>query len=184
MRSAAACAALMVVTGCGANFGSPPAPTSAPPDGRGRPKILLSNAAGEPGGTATITATLQTGGARVAGTQNDISFDPRVVAVARKPNGKPDCRANAALGKEGTAFNFLPQHCAPGACDNMRVLVLSLGNVDAIPDGSVLYSCTVEIAADATPGAKALRLSRVGFSDPGGKVISGVGVDGTVTVGR
>jgi hypothetical protein len=131
-----------------------------------------------------VTATLQTGGASIAGTQNDISFDPRAVAIARKANGRPDCRANGALGKEGTAFNFLPKNCAPGSCDNMRALVLSLSNVAPIPDGSVLYTCTVEVPVDAAPGAKALRLSRVGFSDPGGKVINGVGVDGSVTVGR
>jgi hypothetical protein len=180
----AALAALALSTGCQPTVGPSPPPATAPPEGRGRPKIILSNATAGPGGTATITATLHTGGARIAGTQNDISFDPKSVAVARRPNGKPDCRPNSALGKEGTAFNFLPQHCAPGACDNMRALVLSLSNVDAIPDGSVLYSCTVEVAIDATPGAKPLHLSRVGFSDPGGKVISGAGVDGTVTVGR
>lgn len=184
-RSLAATAALILLTGCGATFGTPPRTTTAPlTGGGGRPKIMLSNAAAGPGGTATVTATLQTGGANIAGTQNDISFDPRAVTIARKANGRPDCRANAALGKEGTAFNFLPKNCAPGACDNMRALVLSLSNVGAIPDGSVLYTCTVEVPGDASAGAKALRLSRVGFSDPGGKVINGVGVDGSVTVGR
>ena len=177
----AALAALLALSGC--QMTSPTKPASGM-EGRGRPKIVLSSGSAGPGGTATITATLQTGGAKIAGTQNDISFDPRDVAIARKANGKPDCRANTALGKEGTAFNFLPQHCAPGACDNVRVLVLSLSNVESIPDGSVLYTCTVEVGINATPGAKPLRLSRVGFSDPGGKVINGVGVDGTVTVGR
>jgi hypothetical protein len=37
---------------------------------------------------------------------------------------------------------------------------------------------------DATPGTKSLRLTRIGFSDPGGKVVNGTGVDATVTVGR
>ena len=177
--------AALLLTGCQTTFGTPPRPTTAPPaEGRGRPKIILSNAAAGPGGTATVTATLQTGGANIAGTQNDISFDPRQVSIARKANGRPDCRANSALGKEGTAFNFLPKNCAPGSCDNMRALVLSLSNVGPIADGSVLYTCTVEVGSDASSGAKALRLSRVGFSDPGGKVINGVGVDGSVTVGR
>ncbi|MBX3026804.1 hypothetical protein KF840_18000 [bacterium] len=180
----AAIAASSMLAGCAHTFGKPPQTVSAPPEGRGRPKIILSSATAGPGATVTITATLQTGGARIAGTQNDISFDPHAIAVVRKANGRPDCRANAALGKEGTAFTFVPQLCAPGACDSMRALVLSLSNIDTIPDGSVLYTCTVEVSLDATSGAKPLRLSRVGFSDPGGKVISGVGVDGSVTVGR
>ena len=186
-----ALAALLALNGCGATFGpqttvptSPNAPTSPLADAHGRPKITLSSASAGQGGTATITATLQTGGAKIAGTQNDIVFDPKSVAIVRKANGKPDCRANTALGKEGTAFNFVPAKCAPGSCDTVRALVLSLSNVDPIADGSVLYSCTVEVVPGASAGAKPLKLSRVGFSDPGGKVVNGVGVDGSVTVGR
>lgn len=189
MRSQlAAFAALLVLAGCQGLLPAPGttpggAPRPAPlPEGRGRPKIVLSSVSVAPGGRATVTATLRSGGASIAGTQNDIGFDPRAVAIARKPNGKPDCRANPAIGKEGTAFNFLPQKCAPGACDTVRALVLSLSNVGAIADGSVLYTCTVEAAPGATPGARPLRLSRVGFSDPGGKAITGAGVDGSITV--
>jgi hypothetical protein len=177
-------AALVALAGCQMPFGGTPPKTAPAPEGRGRPKIVLSSARAGAGQTATITATLQTGGAKIAGTQNDITFDPRAVSIARKANGKPDCQPNAALDKSGTAFNFLPQHCAPGACDSMRVLVLSLSNVEPIPDGSVLYTCTVEVAMDAAPGAKSLRLTRIGSSDPGGKVVNGTGVDATVTVGR
>lgn len=164
--------------------GSVSAPAPATGGGGGRPRIALSNASITPGRTATVTATLHTGGANIAGTQNDIGFDPRAVAIARKPNGKPDCQPNSALGKEGTAFNFLPQKCGPGACNTVRALVLSLSSVDAIPDGSVLYTCTVEAAAGAAPGARALTLSRIGFSDPGGKALSGTGADATITVGK
>ena len=56
----------------------------------------------------TVSATLQTAGAAIAGTQNDIGFDPQQVAVVAKPNGKPDCSPNPAIGKEGTAFSFQP----------------------------------------------------------------------------
>lgn len=197
MRSQlAAVAALLVLAGCQGlsptfTTDTPPrrGPGSVPPtgggaNGGGRPKIVLSSVSAAPGQTATVTATLQSGGASIAGTQNDIGFDPRAVAIVRKPNGKPDCRANAALGKEGTAFNFLPQKCGPGACNTVRALVLSLSSVSAIPDGSVLYTCTVEVAAGAPAGAKTLSLSRIGFSDPGGKALTGTGTDGTVTVGK
>jgi hypothetical protein len=181
----AALAALFALSACQMPLGgTAQRPAPVPSGGGGQATIVLSGASVRPGQTATVTATLQTGGASIAGTQNDITFDPRAVAIARKANGKPDCRANGALGKEGTAFNFLPQKCAPGSCDTVRALVLSLSNVAAIANGSVLYTCTVEVAGGAAPGAQALRLSRVGFSDPSGKAISGRGVDGTVTVGK
>jgi hypothetical protein len=187
MRSLLVVPALLALSACQMPLGGAQRPAPAPPaggGGGGRPRIVLSSVSASPGQTTTITATLQAGGANIAGTQNDITFDPRAIAVARKANGKPDCRANPAIGKEGTAFSFLPAQCAPGACDTVRALVLSLSNVAAIPDGSVLYTCTVAVAAGATPGARPLRLSRVGFSDPGGKAINGVGVDGTITVGK
>lgn len=181
----AALAALLALSACQMPFGgTAQRPVPVPGGGHGRPKIALGSASVRPGQTATITATLHTGGASIAGTQNDIAFAPRAVTIASKPNGKPDCRANTALGKEGTAFNFLPQKCLPGTCTTVRALVLSLSSVSAIPDGSVLYTCTVEARADAAPGAQALRLSRVGFSDPGGREISGTGVDGTITISR
>ena len=198
MRSRlAAVAALLALAGCQGlsptfSTDTPPrrGPGSVPATGGGgassggRPKIVLSSVSAAPGQTATVSATLRSGGANVAGTQNDIGFDPRAVSIVRKPNGKPDCQANAALGKEGTAFNFLPQKCGPGACTSVRALVLSLSSVSAIPDGSVLYTCKVEVAAGAAPGARPLTLSRIGFSDPGGKALSGSGGDGTVTVGQ
>jgi hypothetical protein len=184
MRSSLLVPALLVLSACQMPLGVAQRPAPAGGGGGGRPTILLNSASASPGQTTTVTATLRTGGASIAGTQNDITFDPRAIAIARKANGKPDCRANGALGKEGTAFSFLPPQCAPGACDTVRALVLSLSNVAAIPDGSVLYTCTVAVAAGAAPGARALRLSRVGFSDPGGKAISGAGVDGTITVGK
>src|SRR5262249_55404639 len=106
--------------------------------------------------------------------------------IAPRSNGKPDCTPNAQLGKEGTAFNFLPQGCnaAAGGCTSVRALVLSLSNVAAIPNGSALYSCTVRIASGATAGAHTLSVTRVGFSSPTGQAINGGGVDGAVTVGK
>jgi outer membrane lipopolysaccharide assembly protein LptE/RlpB len=109
MRSPfAALAALLLLSACQMPLGGTsqrPAPVSG---GQGGPTIELSSASASPGQTATITATLQTGGASIAGTQNDITF----------------------------------------------------------------------------PGAQALRLSRVGFSDPGGKALGGAGVDGRITIGK
>ena len=168
--------------------GKPPvlaasAPTTATKGHVGLPQIALSSASGAAGQTVKIAATMRSGSEKLAGTQNDIGFDPHQVAFAATSNGKPDCSANAAIGKEGTAFSFLPAGCQKGGtCTSVRALVLSLSNVDPIPDGALLYTCTVRIAADASPGAHALPIGRVGFSAPNGKAVNGTGANGSVTV--
>jgi hypothetical protein len=154
-----------------------PAPATA-----GHPVLSLSSARGKPGASVSVSATLDTAGASVAGTQNDIVYDPAHIAIAQRANGKPDCRANGQLGKEGTAFSFLPSGCRGASCTSVRVLVLSLSNVDPIPNGSVLYTCTVQIAPQARPGTHRLEVTRVGFSSPTGQAITGGNRDGSVTV--
>lgn len=165
-----------------------PAPSggSAPAPSGGKPRIVLSSADGTPGEVVTITATLQTGGsASIAGTQNDIGFDPHQIAIMPKANGKPDCRANPAIGKEGTAFSFQPSGCKSAigsGCNGVRALVLSLSSVDPIASGSVLYTCRVQISPQARAGQQALTLSRTGFSSPKGDAIDGGGLNGSISV--
>jgi hypothetical protein len=153
--------------------------------GSGRPTLTLDSAQGAPGDTVSVAVKLSTGGAGIAGTQNDIVFDPKQVSVPATAKGKPDCAANRQLGKEGTAFSFVPANCRPGTdCTAVRALVLSLSNVDAIPNGSTLYTCRVRVAAQASPGTQKLSVTRVGFSSPSGQAIDGVGKDGAVTVAK
>jgi hypothetical protein len=162
-----------------------PAPASAPAPAAaaksGQPQIVLGKVSGAAGQKVKVNATLQSGGQKLAGTQNDIGFDPAQISIPAKSNGKPDCAANGALGKEGTAFSFLPAGCKTGACTSVRALVLSLSSVDPIPDGAMLYTCTVQISS-AAKGAQALSPSRVGFSSPSGQAVNGGGVNGSVTV--
>jgi hypothetical protein len=160
-------------------------PTRPPKAEAGRPTLALSRAHGRPGAAVRVSATLDTGGASVAGTQNDIVYDPAQIAVAATSRGKPDCRANTGLGKEGTAFSFLPPGCRAGrggSCTSVRALVLSLSNVDPIPNGSALYTCNMQIAANASAGVQKLSNTRVGFSSPTGQSIAGSGGDGSITV--
>lgn len=166
------------------------APTRAPSGGggtssSGKPTLALDNAQGAPGATVSVAAKLASGGANIAGTQNDLVFDPKQITVAPNAKGKPDCAANRQLGKEGTAFSFVPAGCRPGAdCTGVRALVLSLSNVEAIPNGSTLYTCRVRIAPTARPGAHEISAARVGFSNPSGQAIDGTGRDGTVSVAK
>lgn len=160
----------------------PPADAPAAPGGTA---LSLSKASGAPGQRVEVSVVLHTGGAKIAGTQNDIVFDPSQVAIAPNADGTPACSANAALRKNGTAFSFLPKGCRPmigNGCTTVRALVLSLNNVDPIADGSTLYTCKVQIGPQAKPSAQRLTMTRQGFSDPKGVEIQGSASNGSVRV--
>jgi len=128
----------------------------------------------------TIEISLETT-VEVAGTQNDISFDPKAPIAANSSN-QPDCTANPDIHKNGTSFAFQPAGCTPGTtCTGVRALVLALNNVDPIPSGSVLYTCQVAIAADAT-GSIPLPCSNAGAGDPDGNPVGTDCNAGTITV--
>jgi hypothetical protein len=57
-------------------------------------------------------------------------------------------------------------------------------NIDPIPDGTVLYTCKVNIAGGAADGSYALTASNVGISDTTGTAVSpATGTNGNVVVG-
>jgi len=144
--------------------------------------ITIGNAGGAAGQQVTVSVTLTTT-TPVAGTQNDISFAAPLSVAAKAANGKPDCKVNGDIDKGATSFAFRPNGCSGAACTSIRALVLSTDNVDAIPTGSVLYTCNVNIAADAANGDAPLTISGVILSDPAGNQVAGAtGVSGTVTV--
>jgi len=63
----------------------------------------------------------------------------------------PKCSVNASLGKGGF-FAFEPSGCSGTSCTGIRALIFALNNVTtAIPDNSVLYTCTVSIASGTAP---------------------------------
>lgn len=146
------------------------------------PSVDVGTASGAPGTQATFVVTLSTAGATVAGVQADIAFDSINTPVAATGSGRPDCMVNPAIGKEATAFAFQPPGCTGASCTAFRALVLSFSNVDPIPDGSVLYSCNVNIAAGAAAGPYPLIVSNVGMSTPDGQAIASTGTDGEVDV--
>ncbi len=128
-----------------------------------------------------INATLFSGGAQVAGTQNTITFDNTNVTL-NLASGKADCTVNPAIDKSGTSFGLQPPHCTGSACNGVKALVLALDNTDVIPDGSVLYTCRVNVAATAS-GTSILTISGIELSSPAGVPVAGAGgVNGVVTV--
>ncbi|HSP97140.1 MAG TPA: hypothetical protein VL049_07830, partial [Candidatus Dormibacteraeota bacterium] len=147
--------------------------------------ITIGDATGNAGDTVGVDVTLNSEGSSVAGAQNDITFGAGSgIAVAAKANGKPNCAVNEAIDKASTTFAFQPSGCTAGTdCAGVRALVLSFDNVTPIPTGSVLYTCQVAIASDATGGDHALTNSNTGASDPGGTALATTGVSGNVSVG-
>jgi hypothetical protein len=116
----------------------------------------------------------------VAGTQNDIAFESGA-AIQADQDGNPMCAVNPAINKNGTAFSFQPPGCDVGStCTGIRSLVLSLSNVNPIPDGSKLYDCAV--ATGAEEGTFPLVCSNEGASDPAGGALQTGCTDGAVTV--
>ena len=169
--------------------GTPELPTSTPtlvqptvtPGGAA---IRLSTATGSPGDQVTFNAVLDTGGAIVGSAQNDITFDSSNVLIAALQNGTPDCAKNPELTDKNAGFNFRPNGCTGAVCTMVRAFILPTSPpISPIVDGSTLYTCNVNISAEAAPGEYALAASRVSLSNPLGTPVAGaVGVDGKVVV--
>jgi hypothetical protein len=148
----------------------------------GLPSVDVGSASGAPGQQVAFSASLSAAGASVAGVQADIAFDSINTPVAATGSGRPDCMVNPAIGKEATAFAFQPPGCTGTGCTAFRALVLSFSNVDPIADGSVLYTCNVNISPGAAAGTYPLTISNVGMSTPDGQAIDSTGTDGQIDV--
>ncbi|MBI4515766.1 MAG: hypothetical protein HY699_08120 [Deltaproteobacteria bacterium] len=159
---------------------STPWPTATP--ARTQFAVLQAGSAQvAPGGRATIAVTLHAEGGAVVGVQNDISFDERA-AIAMNAHGKPACRVNPAIDKTG-AFASYPVECVSRACTQMmRAIIFSFADLDPIADGSVLYTCEVEVTAGTSPGRYALALSNVMGSDAFGHRVPIDAADGAIVV--
>lgn len=140
------------------------------------------------GSQVTITVILATSqGEEVAGTQNDITFNPAIVSVA----AASACVINPAISDRAAGCEEDPNS---GPCKQLnralddvagmkrfRGLMLSLANTTTIPDG-VLYTCTFQVAADAPLGNNPLACSNEGASDPDGGAITTSCVSGNIRV--
>ncbi len=145
--------------------------------------MVLEKVSGAPGQTVSFSATLRTGGATVAGAQNDIQFDPANALVVSKSAGNPQCAVNPTIGKNATAFTLQPNKCSGRTCSGIRALVLSVADTRPIADGSVLYTCTVRIPSTAQPGTYPLAIRAVVMSTPDGQEVPrATGVAGAITV--
>ncbi len=129
-----------------------------------RVTIALGTDSAAAGQVASIDVTLSAIGTDVVGTQNDVVFTSDL-RIAAGPNGDPDCAVDAAIGKSLSAA-FFPDGCAATDCLGVRAIVFAVDDTEPIPDGSVLYSCNVEVAANAAPGTSDLPCDLARYSPP------------------
>jgi hypothetical protein len=159
-------------------------------------RIEIETVQANPGGTVSVSVFLFGEGERVAGTQNDIVFDPAVIDL----RDEPACRINPAIGDRldecqrerpdnpcKSLFLNLSEcpeaEGCPAGSDGLRRLrafVLSLANTNLIPDGP-LYSCEFSVAGDAPAGGVVvLENLNVASSTPDGFPLRTIGSCGTV----
>jgi len=128
--------------------------------------ITAGSASGAPGEVVTVDITMASEGAAVLATQNRIDFT-REAHIAARADRNPDCAVNPAIDKNATAFRFLPLGCDPAVdCASVRAFVLSFDNLMPIADAARLYSCAVQIAANAPLAVQATkRMMRMGQNE-------------------
>lgn len=117
-------------------------------------------------GRARVCVVMDAKGETVAGTQNDIGFDPSCATLSQA-----DCVASKHHGK--------PLHGSipPSDPATYRSLVFALDNVDPMAEGEV-YCCEFAVSS-AADGCCAVTIGRLGASDP-----TGVALDATSSVER
>jgi hypothetical protein len=149
----------------------------------GAVSITVVNAETGTGQDVSVDVTLQTMGSEVAGTQNDLVYPPGgEIGVVADNDGNPTCAVNPAINKNGTAFSFQPPGCNDDdTCTGVRALVLSLSNVNPIPDGSKLYDCLFSVGTSPA-GSYEVDTVNNGASDPDGNALETTGVTGIIEV--
>ena len=137
---------------------------------------------GQPGGTVPVSVTMDDGGASVAAIQLDLGWDPST-PVAATVGLTPDCSVNPDIHKDQTVFAYEPFGCTPGAdCTAVRALIISFFDPSPIATGSVLVTCNLALAADASGGAHPLTGTNCVASDAAGIGLPTSCNDGSVTV--
>ena len=139
------------------------------------PSLEVSSASGAPGEVIAITSSLHTAGQDIAGVEQEIHVDGFTPFVS--------CAVNPAIDRTASAFALRPNGCMPGvSCTSIKALILSFSNLSPIPDGSVLFTCQVQISGAAPGGSYPLDSQLEGAASPFGDDVPIDAVDGLITV--
>lgn len=149
-----------------------PTPTRSP---TARIPILeVASVTALPGDRVDVAVRLYTAELPITAVQAEIVFDPVNASIAPAPDGIPDCRANASLQKSFLA-QYRPEPCSGDECTRVAAfLFFELPPLTVIPDGSVLWTCTVAVGRDTPAGAYTLTLQDVLVVDDEGDPVAGV----------
>jgi hypothetical protein len=139
-------------------------------------ELEIPPVSGEAGDAVEISVVLHTHGQEVAGIQIDVEAYPPLT-IQTTDGGGPDCWRNLELDKDYTVYSF-----PDGQWNRMRALVLSLSNVTPIPDGSLLFTCRIDIDAAAEAGEYQVSALRLGGSTSQGDPLDAVGSGGSILV--
>ncbi|MEO8604791.1 MAG: hypothetical protein ABI629_19635 [bacterium] len=137
----------------------------------GSATLKLSSATVDaPGAAADLCLSLQTGGADIAGTQNDLVWDGNCATL----RDESQCFATGTHGKSLLGKLLTNQDFT------YRALILSLSDVDPI-DSGVLYCC--HFIAEADPGSCCnVNITGAGASDSRGNAVGVGGAPGKLCV--
>lgn len=149
--------------------------------GAARADVVIAGgtSTGAPGTAVAFPVLLHTGGVAVGSTQNDVTFDPLHTPIRALPSGDPDCTVGSAITAPIADFSFEPPGCTGAACTGVSAIVFSL--LTPIPDGAVLYTCTVDIAAGAS-GTYPMVIGNASSASPTGDSLPTSGSRGAVIV--
>ncbi len=137
--------------------------------------VQVGSAIVQQGSSASINVNLKAIDEQVASVQAEIAFDPDTPIVS--------CAVNPAINKPDSNFAFLPSGCTVGVdCQAVQAAILSLSNLSTIPNGSELFTCSVDVSSTAHGGVHPLSVIAVGASDPSGRPLDVVATDGSVVV--
>jgi len=116
------------------------------------PTLLVGHTSGNAGDVVSLVAKLHTVGEAIDRIENILNFDPATTPILSKSNGKPNCTANPLLNKADVLFEFWPQGCTGNACNQVRAIVGSLGNLGSFLDGAAVFTCRVRISQGTAAG--------------------------------
>ena len=128
---------------------------------------LTSANVSNPGDAGRVCVMLSSGGAQVAGTQNDLIWDGNCASLPDESS----CFVAGSHGKQLSAATRCGDFC-------LRAIILSLNDVNPIPDGP-LYCCNFQSESDAGKCCT-ITMTNTAASDPDGKAISASGSAGRI----
>lgn len=130
-------------------------------------RVTIGAAVGGHLDVVRVPVELASGGETVAAVDVTVRLPEGGAELLRNGRGDPACTVNRDIHKDAAVFRFLPNGCtAEGGvpCRALRAVILSLYDVDPIPDG-LLFSCRVHVSA-AELGVVPLPCERAAAASP------------------